>query len=142
MPDIPFMRAHGHAPGPTQRPTTAGLIDGVVAGIPAVILVWLAGASPVAHPAGLAGVFAAAGAGYGRIFGRAANDREGGWLFGISYGFCLWMLVSAIILQWVLGAPAAVGRAAVWLCAAHLLYGLLLGLLFPVVHSFLQRELE
>ena len=142
MPDIPFMRAHGHAPGPTQRPALAGLIDGFLAGLPAIALLWLSGVTAALPSIGLAAAFAAAGAGYGRIFRRAANDREGGWLFGISYGFCVWMFVPAMILQWILGGPVAVGRAAMLLCFAHLLYGLVLGLLFPSVHALLQRELE
>lgn len=142
MPDIPFMRAHGHVPGPTQRPATAGLIDGVVASVPALVLLVVMGVVRGVEIAGLAVVFALAGAGYGRIFGRAANDREGGWLFGISYGFCVWMLVPALLLQWILGRPVAVGRAAMLLCFAHLLYGVVLGFLFPALHSFLHRELD
>jgi hypothetical protein len=142
MPDIPFMRAHGHAPGPTQRPGTAGLIDGLVAGMPAIALLWLTGVIAPILTACLAAAFALAGAGYGRIFGRAANDRAGGWLFGISYGFFVWMLVPALILPWILRRPLAVGRPAMLLCLAHLLYGLVLGFLFPYLHSLLHRELD
>src|ERR1044071_3232722 len=108
MPDIPFMPAHGHVPGPTQRPAAAGLIDGLVAGIPAIALLWFTGVIAPVLSAGLAAAFGVAGAVYGRIFGRAANDREGGWLFGISYGFFVWMLVPALILPWILRRPLAV----------------------------------
>ena len=152
MPDIPFMRAHGHVPGPTQRPTAAGIIDGIVAGIPAVALLWISGALDVMSrslkmPESLAPALqmltlAIAGTLYGRVFGRAANDRDGGWLFGMSYGFLVWMLGPATLLQWVLRAPVAVGRPALMLFVAHLIYGMTLGFLFPHIHTLLQRELE
>lgn len=151
MPDIPFMRAHGHVPGPTQRPVTAGLIDGAAASTPALVLLWFSGTiEAMQHALGMTvrGVMALeiatlvlAGALYGRIFGRAANDMEGGWLFGISYGFLAWMLGPATILEWILQQPVAVGSPAMLLCAAHLLYGLVLGLLFPKLHSLLHRRL-
>jgi hypothetical protein len=86
-------------------------------------------------------VLALAGAFYGQVFGRAANDRRGGWLFGISYGFLLWMLGPVMALQWVIARPVAVGVAAMGLFAAQLVYGLTLGLLFPFIHGSLQREL-
>ena len=52
------------------------------------------------------------------------------------------MLGPAIILQWILGQTVAVGRPAMVLCLAHLLYGLMLGILFPGLHSFLHRKLD
>ena len=68
---------------------------------------------------------------------RAANDRRGGWLFGISYGFLLWVIGPATALTWVLRKPAATGTAAIGLFAAHLLFGTLLSAAFPWVHRLL-----
>jgi hypothetical protein len=73
---------------------------------------------------------------------RAANDGGGGWLFGISYGYLLWMLGPVTLVQWVMARPVLVGGASRGLFAAHLLYGLVLGLLFPRVHRLIQRHSE
>jgi hypothetical protein len=78
------------------------------------------------------------GALYGAVFRRAASDRRGGWLFGISYGFLLWMLGPVTLLQVVLGRPLAVGTAAVGLLGAHLLSGLILGVLFRPMHRVVR----
>lgn len=86
------------------------------------------------------GYMALAGAIYGRIFMRAANDRRGGWLFGISYGFLLWMLGPGSIMPWLTGHPVLIGGAAQGLLIAHLVYGLALGALFPHVHRLVQRK--
>jgi hypothetical protein len=83
-----------------------------------------------------------AGALYGRLFMRTANDRRGGWLFGLGYGFLLWILGPVTILQAIRGAALATGTAAIGLCAAHIVDGLVLGLLFPWLHILLQREIE
>jgi len=146
-----YMRAHGNTPGPTQRPKLTGALAAMLAETPAALLLWVTGGleglaralgtkSAVAIPLHLFAM-ALAGALYGRLFGRAANDRRGGWLFGISYGFLLWMLGPVTALQWIIGRPVAVGRAAMGLLGAHLAYGLALGLLFPQVHRLLQREI-
>jgi hypothetical protein len=147
-----YMRAHGNTPGPTQRPTTAGSIAGIFAALPATAWLWLVDAfASIAQSLVLSSwvvlglqvlIMALAGALYGRIFGRAANDRHGGWLFGISYGFLLWMLGPATLLQWFTGHPLAVGAAAMALFGGHLVYGLVLGLLFPWIHQAIQREVR
>ena len=144
----PFIRAHGYLPGPTQRPVAAGLLTGAGAAALALPLMWLTGAvSALARGMGVGGwvcgvvlatLLAAAGALYGRIFMRAANDQRGGWLFGISYGFLLWMLGPVIAVQWFLGRPVLLGGASQGFFAAHLLYGLALGLLFPRLHKLVQ----
>jgi len=85
-------------------------------------------------------VMAAAGALYGRVFMRAANDRHGGWLFGISYGFLLWMLGPTTALQLLHGSPVLLGGASKGLFAAHLLYGLALGILFPRIQDLVQSK--
>jgi hypothetical protein len=149
---IQYMRAHGNAPGPTQRPFSAGAITGLLAQIPTALMLWWSGALMSATESlslpiwiililhSLAAILG--GAIYGRVFSRAANDPSGGWLFGISYGFLIWMIGPVTILQWTLGRPLALGVAAMGILAAHLIYGLLLGLLFPWIHRLLQYELD
>ena len=89
---IGFIAAHGDDPGPTQRPLLAGAISGVISTVPAIATLILFGALRV--EAQILGVtrletvaagcvlMALAGAAYGRLFGRAANDPRGGWLYG------------------------------------------------------------
>jgi hypothetical protein len=144
-----FMRAHGYLPGPTQRPVAAGLLCGVVAVAPSLALGWYAGTLAAgANAMGMrldlgalvvAALAAMAGGLYGRIFMRAANDRRGGWLFGMGFGFLLWMLGPGAVLHWFRGTPLVIGRTAQALLALHLLYGLVLGLAFPRVHMLIER---
>src|SRR5215216_404963 len=146
------MRAHGNTPGPTQRPILAGAATGSLAEIPAVLLLWWSGAlvsatESLSLPTWIAVALhflatTVAGAIYGRVFSRAANDRRGGWLFGISYGFLLWMIGPVTVLQWTLGRPLALGVAAMGILGAYLAYGLSLGLLFPWIHKLLQSDLS
>jgi hypothetical protein len=147
-----YMRAHGNTPGPTQRPKLAGALAAILAEVPAALLLWASGgleglARALGTKATLAvllhlGAMSLAGAFYGRLFSRAANDRRGGWLFGASYGFLLWMLGPVAALQWAIARPVALGIAAMGLFGAHLVYGLVLGLLFPRVHRLLQHQLS
>ena len=149
---IQYMRAHGNTPGPTQRPILAGAVTGALAEVPAVLLLWWSGAlASATHVLSLPTWMAVAlhfvativaGAIYGRVFSRAANDPQGGWLFGISYGFLLWMIGPVTVLQWTLGRPLAVGVAAQGILGAYLVYGLSLGLLFPWIHKLMQSELR
>jgi hypothetical protein len=147
-----YMRAHGNAPGPTQRPVLAGAITGFVAEVPAAAMLWWSGALASATQAlslrawvtlllhwGAAFI---GGAIYGRVFSRAANDVHAGWLFGISYGFLIWMIGPVTVLQWSLGRPLALGTAAMGVLVSHLIYGLVLGLLFPGIHRLLQKNLN
>ena len=144
-----FMRAHGYLPGPTQRPVVAGFLSGILALAPSLVVAWNTGALAAGanamgmHPA-LAAIIVAilaalAGGLYGRTFMRAANDRRGGWLFGIGFGFLLWMLGPSTVVYWVKQAPLVTGWASQALFASHLLYGLILGLAFPFVHTIIQR---
>ena len=145
------MRAHGYLPGPTQRPVMAGLLSGAIAMIVSLPLLWLSGAAERRfHMSGIAlwlplGIYGLcmpfAGAVYGRIFMRAANDRRGGWLFGIGFGFLLWM-IAATTGQIAMNRPLATGGAAQGVFAAHLLFGLALGIFFPPVHRLLQARLK
>ena len=146
-----FMRAHGYLPGPTQRPVLAGVVTGAGASVASLSLAWYLGALVAiaketgVHPALAASAFVAvtlfSGALYGRIFMRAANDREGGWLFGIGFGFLLWMLGPSTVLYWLWHAPLVTGRASQAFFASHLLFGLLLGVAFPHVHTLIERRL-
>jgi hypothetical protein len=149
---VQYMRAHGNTPGPTQRPLLAGAITGGLAEIPSALVLWYSDALGSLTDALGIGAFSVlglhlftailAGALYGRIFSRAANDPRGGWLFGIGYGFLIWMIGPATLLQWVLSHPLAVGVAAMGMMGSHLVFGLFLGLVFPWIHKLLQRELR
>jgi hypothetical protein len=148
---LQYMRAHGNTPGPTQRPYLTGAISGLLGNIPAGLVLYYSGAAQsVADYFGFGAwlalladavlmVFSAIL--YAAIFKRAANDRRGGWLFGISYGFLLWVVGPVTIWQMVSIRPVATGVAAIGLFGAQVLFGLVLGLLFPAVHSFLQARL-
>jgi hypothetical protein len=148
---MPFMRAHGQTPGPTQRPKLAGAITGVVAqfaALPAFLvsgamenLISVLGTTLWQGVLLQSAVFAAAGGLYGAVFGRAANDRQGGWLFGISYGFLLWMLGAITISHSFQQRYVARGDAALGLFTGQLAFGVVLGALFPWIHGVLHRKL-
>jgi hypothetical protein len=147
-----FLSAHGYNPGPTQRPLTAGAICGVLAGIPAVAVLWWFGSLRVeaqilslslAMTLGLGfATMAAAGAAYGRLFGRAANDRRGSWLFGMAFGFVLWAAGAVLILPVVSGGETPAGPAAAGVAVSLLVWGFGTGLLIPLVHPHLHERLE
>jgi hypothetical protein len=145
------MRAHGNSPGPTQRPVSGGAVSALVASIPGGLVLWMSGALTSLEKTLSLKVWLVlmlyvlamtlAGMVYGRLFGRAANDKRGGWLFGISFGFLLWMIGPVTALQLIRGQPAATGVAAMGLLGAHLIFGVALGLVFPWAHKLLQRKL-
>lgn len=147
-----YMRAHGNTPGPTHRPKTAGLAAGALAGlVAALVLRTFGSAAAIARSVHLAEWAVTAlflvsmgltGALYGQLFGRGANDRRGAWLFGLSYGYLLWLVGPVAFLQWVLPAPAVTGTPAMGMVAAQLVYGLALGVSYPYVHGLIQRELK
>ena len=148
---IQYMRAHGNTPGPTQRPLLTGALSGVVASLPYVLILNASDALrgieskfsmsfwtviAVAEILSILG-----GIIYAWIFKRAANDTRGGWLFGMSYGFLLWMLGPVALWQSVTSTPVVVGIAAMGMFGAKVLYGLILGFVFPHVHRLLRSEL-
>jgi hypothetical protein len=147
-----FWYVHGRDPEPLQRPRLAGAITGTGAGCLAALLVWTTGAA--APPAAAIGLPPAllvalsiaalgiAGAAYGAVFLRAANDPRGGWLFGLGWGFLTWALGPITLCQWLLGRPVAVGGHAAILAATHLLWGLLLGSLFPLVQNRIELNID
>ena len=63
-------------------------------------------------------------------------------LFGLAYGFLVWMAGPVTALEWVMGRPVVTGAPAQGLFFAHLLWGLLVGLLFPRIHRPLQAGLH
>jgi hypothetical protein len=83
-----------------------------------------------------------AGVLYAAVFKRAANDFHGGWLFGASFGFLLWMVTPVALWQLFTGQPIVVGGAAMGLFGAHVLYGIALGLIFPWIHTLIQSRLN
>lgn len=147
-----MLQAHGLDAGPDQRPLLAGAFAGVLAAVPALAV--LAGFQSLDEPAratstsvliaGFAyvGLMLFGGILYGWLFQRAANDPRGGWLFGMAFGFVLWMLGPIPLLQWLPDEPILRGYPAVGLLLAQLLWGLALGLVFPPIHRHLHVGLE
>ncbi len=149
---LQYMRAHGNTAGPTQRPILTGAVGGAVAFIPFEVVLRASGArSAIAEHFSLSIwvsmlisglLMIVAGIVYAAVFKRAANDVRGGWLFGASFGFLVWMLAPISVWQLVTARPVAVGAAAMGLFGAHVLYGLTLGLVFPWIHVFVQSRLD
>ena len=144
-----YMKAHGNTPGPTQRPLLNGALCGLAAGIPSCVILYFTGAfASIIAVIGLPLMIAlhitlttVAGMVYAHIFKRAANDRTGGWLFGACSGFLFWVAGPISIWQIATGNAVATGLAAKGIFAGSILYGLLLGILFPRVHVLIQHRL-
>jgi hypothetical protein len=147
-----FLAAHGYDPGPSQRPLLSGAISGVLATIPAVAVLIAFGSLRVeSEILGLsqletlvAGWFAMAiaGAVYARVFGRAANEIRGGWLFGMSFGFGVWAAGAVLLLPLLSGGRTPAGPAATGVALSLLVWGLATGLLVPFVHKPLHENIE
>ena len=147
-----FLSAHGYDPGPTQRPLLAGLIAGLLATGPAILLLQafgslgvearILGVSTTATLVAGCAVMAAAGALYSRLFGRGANDPRGGWLFGMAFGFVLWTAGAVLILPLVSGGNAPAGYAALGVLLSLIVWGTALGALLPFVHRPLHKSIE
>jgi hypothetical protein len=147
-----FLGAHGYDPGPTQRPLLAGAISGLLATAPAITLLHAFGSLEVeARILGigitatlLAGwpLMALAGAVYARLFGRAANDVRGGWLFGMAFGFVVWATGAVMVLPIASGGQAPAGIAALGVFLSLVVWGAALGAIHPFVHRPLHRKLE
>jgi len=147
-----FLSAHGFDPGPTQRPWLAGAISGLLATLPAIALLWAFGSLRVEAQilgisqlqtigAGLP-LMAAGGGVYSRLFGRAANDIRGGWMFGMAFGFALWAGGAVMVLPLASGGLAPAGKPAVGVFCAVVLWGAALGALIPFVHRPLHEDIE
>ena len=147
-----FLGAHGYDPGPTQRPVLAGLITGIVATVPAIgvlhafgslaVEARIIGTSLAVTLAVGGAVMAVAGAAYARIFGRTANDRRGGWLFGMAFGFVVWAAGAVLVLPLVSGGQAPAGDAALGVFLSLVFWGGTLGALFPFIHRPLHKTIE
>jgi hypothetical protein len=149
---LQYMRAHGNTAGPTQRPLLTGAICGLIAYVPYELILNYSGArESIVHGLGLnpwtsigisAAVMILAGVLYAAVFKRAANDRRGGWLFGASYGFLLWIITPITLWQAITARPFVVGRAAMGLFGAHVIFGAILGLIFPWIHLFVKTRMN
>jgi hypothetical protein len=147
-----FMLAHGQTPGPGERPRVAGSLAGAVAGIAALPLLKGTGAAAeladgLRTPGWTIQLLYLASAVIGGLiysaaFGRAANDRRGGWLFGIAYGFLLWMVGPVALLQLAFRHQFVSGTAAMGVLGANLVSGLLLGLLYRPMYGFVRTPLH
>jgi hypothetical protein len=147
-----FLSAHGFDPGPTQRPLLAGAISGVLGTAPAIAILYAFGSLQVeARILGLsqpltllagAGLMAFAGAVYARLFGRAANYRRGGWLFGMAFGFALWAAGAVMVLPLVSGGQVPAGKAGIGLFLSLVAWGAALGAVHPFVHRPLHESIE
>src|SRR5436305_14810710 len=85
---------------------------------------------------------AIAGAAYSRLFGRAANEVRGGWLFGMAFGFALWAAGAVMVLPLASGGEAPAGHAAVGVFLSVVALGADLGAVHPFVHRPLQERME
>jgi hypothetical protein len=147
-----FLSVQGYDPGPSQRPLLSGALSGLLATIPAIpILIafgslrveaQILGLSMVATLAAGCIVMAIAGLVYARIFGRAANNVHGGWLFGMAFGFALWAAGAVLVLPIISGGRAPAGPAALGVAASLLAWGLATGILVPFVHRPFHESLE
>ena len=147
-----FLSAHGYDPGPTQRPLLAGAISGVVATAPATAILHAFGSLRVeASILGMSEVMtvvagwvamALAGAVYARLFGRAANELRGGWLFGMAFGCALWAGGAVLVLPLLSGGKAPAGEAAIGVFLSLVAWGIALGAVHPFIHHPLHERLE
>ena len=144
-----FLSVHGYDPGPSQRPLLPGhwpVFSGqsrqclsssgsARSGVEAKILHFRRRDLALGWAA-----MAIAGAVYARMFGRAANNARGGWLFGMVFGFALWAAGAVLFLPLVSGGRAPAGRAALGVALSLLAWGLPTGILVPFVHRPLHES--
>ncbi len=141
---LKILQAHGLDAGPMQRPLLVGAAASIVADLPALWVLRALGSldalGEATHKSVLTialayiGMMLPGGVLYGWLFQRAANDPRGGWLFGMAFGFLLWMLIPIPLLQWAPKHPIMIGYPAVGLLLAELVWGLVLGITFPFAH--------
>lgn len=147
-----FLSAHGYSPGPTQRPLVAGALSSLLATIPAIAILHGFGAlevearildlSMLETVAAGEVIMAIAGAAYAQLFGRAANDVRGGWLFGMAFGFALWAAGAVMVLPLASGGDAPAGTAALGVLLSLIGWGAALGLLLPFVHRTFHQDID
>ena len=147
-----FLSAHGDDPGPTQRPLLSGAISGVAATLPAIAILFAFGSLEIeARILGLSElvtiavglpVMAIAGAVYARLFGRAANNVRGGWLFGMAFGCALWAAGAVMVLPLASGGEVPAGHSAIGVFLSLVAWGAALGLVQPFVERPLHESIE
>ena len=147
-----FMLAHGHHAGPAQRPVAAGLFAAAIGVVPSLLLAFLMGSvEAVAASLGtalipsaliLVAIMFVGGVLYGLVFSRAAADPGGGWLFGLAWGYVLWMLGPATVMTLIAGGPVAKGHAGLALMGALMVFGLVMGIAYPWLSRRLQAKLR
>jgi hypothetical protein len=138
-----YMKAHGNAVQRGYPAWQSAAVSGFLAGWIALVIADRSGGLATMSREmrltpfwmGVVGmaVMTATGAVYGLVFPRAAADRSGCWLFGLCFGFAIWLISPGALMPLILGHPVALGTQAVGLLAACLSYGLALGLLYPVI---------
>ncbi len=141
----------GNSPSPDQRPYLAGFLAACIAAIASAWLLQAGAMEAQSHALQIpradmiavqAIIWLGGGALFGRVFSRAAADPRGGWLFGLSWGYLLWMLGPATTMMWLShDGPVAKGPAAVSLLAAYILYGLVMGIAFPHTNGLFKPRL-
>jgi hypothetical protein len=146
-----FLKAHGYDPGPLQRPVLAGAATGLAAALPACAILAATGSLaveaqllgmpiPATIAAGCA-VMMLAGAAYGKLFRRSANDRRGGWLIGMAFGFLIWSGGAMMLFAIVSGGFVPGGLAAIGVLLSLLAWGTVLGAAFPGIHRALHLRM-
>ena len=148
---VHYLQVHGQHAGPTQRPILAGIISGFIAALIALaVLYYLGGLTLLSERIGISveaiiviHVMLATieGMMYGLLLGRAANSTRSAWLFGITYGYFLWIVGPVMVFELVFSVPVARYDLGIPVIASHLSYGLSLGILFPYIHAPLHRRL-
>jgi hypothetical protein len=132
-----------------------GIGGGLAGGIVFGVMMAMMGMLPmigkmVGHPSAFAGfavhmmISAGIGASFAALFGCAIHRVRNGVLIGMSYGGLWWVLGPLTLMPWLMGMgfgahlTLAGARAALPSLPGHLVYGLILGL----VYSLLARRLE
>jgi hypothetical protein len=124
----------------------------MVAAVPAVAVLWQFGSLevetrilglPIALTLAAGWVaMAISGAIYARLFGRAANQKRGGWLFGAAFAFAMWAAGAVLVLPLVSDGRMPAGAAALGLVVSLLVWGATLGLVLPYIHPLLHERIE
>src|SRR3546814_1447468 len=70
------------------------------------------------------------------------NDRRGGWLFGMAFGFLLWTAGTVLTLPLLSGGRVPAGTAAVGVFLSLVIWGTTVGGLFPYVHRPLHASTD
>lgn len=144
----PFIKAHGAEPGPLMRPILTGATASEISAVITVLILLLIcfelnikfRFSLVALFFGMILYSLFAGILYGKIYRRAANDRRGGWIFGASTGFILWMVNPIIWLPWFGYKELFSGSTGLLIVFTHVIHGTMMGLFFPRIHLICARK--